>query len=70
MRLGGRYTRIEHDIERLSGGVPGNNNESWDDFLWSAGLLSPLSDRIPVNTDAGPERPQPLADPFFLLSLS
>ena len=37
LRVGGRFNNTEHDIDLLSGAVPGNDSESWDEFLWSAG---------------------------------
>ena len=38
LRAGGRFNRIENDIDLLGGGPPGDDSQSWDEFLWSAGL--------------------------------
>ena len=37
IRLGGRYVYSEHDIRLLGGNHPGDEGDSWEKVLWSAG---------------------------------
>ncbi len=38
VRLGGRFDHVKHDIDLLGGNPPGEDGNSWDEFLWSAGV--------------------------------
>ena len=38
LRVGTRYNRTEHDMALLDGTPPVQESESWNQFLWSAGL--------------------------------
>jgi len=43
-RLGGRFNSVKHDIDLLDGAKPGQDSESWNKFLWSAGIkYTPIS---------------------------
>ena len=53
LRLGGRYDHIEHDIHLLNGTPPGKNSQSWDKFLWSAGLRYSLFNTLSLYTNVG-----------------
>ena len=37
IRIGARYAYTKHDIDLLSGTAPGNDSQSWNELLWSAG---------------------------------
>lgn len=52
-RLGGRYSYTEHEIDLLGGSEPGNDDESWDKFLWSVGARYRLSDAVSVFGNVG-----------------
>jgi outer membrane receptor protein involved in Fe transport len=53
VRLGGRYAHTEHDIKLLSGSEPGDKGDSWDKFLWSAGVRYHANDKLSFYTNAG-----------------
>lgn len=52
-RLGGRYADTEHDIDLLSGQEPGNDNQSWDKFLWSSGIKYNMLPKFSVYGNVG-----------------
>lgn len=37
LRGGGRFNRTEHSYDLISGSIPGEDSESWNKVLWSAG---------------------------------
>ena len=53
LRAGARYTSISHDIELLSGAPPGEESNSWNKFLYSAGARYNQSDDLSVFTNIG-----------------
>lgn len=52
-RLGGRYAHTSHDIDKLNGTEPGNDSQSWDKFLWSAGVRYQALEQLGLYTNAG-----------------
>ncbi len=52
-RLGGRYAYTKHDINLLNGSEPGNDSQSWNKWLWSAGVKYNLSREVALYTNAG-----------------
>ncbi len=38
VRAGARFNLISYDITKLGGATPGNNKQSWNRFLWNAGI--------------------------------
>ncbi len=38
VRGGARFNSIAYHINKLGGDVPGNNTQSWNSFLWNAGI--------------------------------
>ena len=53
LRAGGRYTSISHDIELLSGAPPGEESNSWNKLLYSAGARYNHSDDLALYTNLG-----------------
>lgn len=52
-RVGGRYNYIKHEINLLGGQKPGSDSESWDKFIWSAGIKYRIMDAISIYSNAG-----------------
>ena len=53
LRAGARYNSIAHDIELLSGAPPGEESNSWNKLLYSAGARYNHSDDLAVYTNFG-----------------
>ena len=53
LRVGARFTSIAHDIELLSGAPPGEESNSWNKLLSSAGARYNHSDDLSVYTNFG-----------------
>jgi outer membrane receptor protein involved in Fe transport len=53
VRGGLRYNYIQHQIDLISGGVPGEKEKSWSSLIWSAGIKYHLSNWIAVFGNAG-----------------
>ena len=53
LRAGARFTSISHDIELLSGAPPGEESNSWNKLLSSAGARYNHSDELAVYTNFG-----------------
>lgn len=53
LRAGGRYSYTQHDISLLGGSLPGNDEQDWDQLLWSVGAKYHLSQAISFYTNAG-----------------
>ena len=53
LRAGLRYTSISHDIALLSGAPPGEESNSWNKLLYSAGARYNHSDDLAVYTNLG-----------------
>ncbi len=53
LRAGARFTSIAHDIELLSGAPPGEESNSWNKLLYSAGARYNHSDELAVYTNFG-----------------
>lgn len=53
LRAGGRYSYTKHEIDLLDGTVPGDDEQDWDTFLWSAGVKYNLHPAISLYTNAG-----------------
>ena len=53
LRIGGRYDHIEHSIHMLNGQPPGKSGESWNEFLWSAGLRYDVMDALSIYANGG-----------------
>jgi outer membrane receptor protein involved in Fe transport len=53
LRAGARYTSISHDIELLSGAPPGEESNSWNKLLYSAGARYNQSDDLSVFANMG-----------------
>ena len=53
LRAGARYNSISHDIELRSGGPPGEESNSWNKLLYSAGARYNHSDDLSVYTNFG-----------------
>ena len=52
-RIGTRYNRSKHEIDRLDGALPAQANESWNQFLWSAGIRYNRNARLSVYSNIG-----------------
>jgi len=52
-RVGGRINRIQHDIDLLQGAVPGDDSESWNKLLGSAGVRYNQSRRLSLFSNVG-----------------
>jgi len=53
LRAGGRYSYTKHDISLLGGSLPGNDEQDWDELLWSVGAKYNLSPAVSFYTNAG-----------------
>jgi outer membrane receptor protein involved in Fe transport len=53
LRAGGRFNGIGYNIEKLSGQLPGLNNQSWKVFLWSTGAKYRLAENWSVYMNGG-----------------
>ena len=53
LRAGGRFSRTEHDYHRIGGDKPGLASQSWNKFLWSAGVRYNVSDQVALYANAG-----------------
>lgn len=52
-RAGGRYSYTKHEIDLLSGSKPGNDEQDWDNFLWSGGIRYRLNDGMSFYSNIG-----------------
>ena len=53
LRAGGRYNTISHDIDLLGGAPPGEDSNSWNKLLYSAGARYNHSDDLSVYANMG-----------------
>ena len=53
LRAGVRYNHLAHDIHLLQGAPPGDDTNSWDKILWSAGARYNPSNLLSLYTNAG-----------------
>lgn len=53
LRLGARYSKVEHSYDLLGGTKPGIDDASWDRVLWSTGLRYNLSEQLSLFANAG-----------------
>jgi outer membrane receptor protein involved in Fe transport len=53
LRLGGRYNYTKNEYDLLSGRDPDVHEESWDRFLWSAGVRYNVLDGLSFYANAG-----------------
>jgi outer membrane receptor protein involved in Fe transport len=52
-RAGARYSYTKHEIDLLSGGAPGDDEESWDEVLWSLGARYHINPAASIYTNVG-----------------
>ena len=52
-RVGGRFNRVQHDIDLLQGAAPGDDSESWTKLLGSAGVRYNQSRRLSLFSNVG-----------------
>ena len=53
LRAGARYTAISQDVDLLQGAPPGEDNQSWNKLLYSAGARYNQSEDLSVYTNLG-----------------
>ncbi len=53
LRGGGRFSRTEHSYDLISGSLPGEDSQSWNKALWSAGARYNLQSGVAVYTNIG-----------------
>ncbi|MCX7822859.1 MAG: TonB-dependent receptor [Syntrophobacterales bacterium] len=53
LRLGARYSRVEHSYDLLGGAKPEVDDASWDKLLWSTGIRYNLSEDLSLFANAG-----------------
>ena len=53
LRSGLRYSYTRHEIDLLSGSIPGNDSESWNELLWSLGSRYHCTPAVSVYANVG-----------------
>ena len=53
VRAGARYNHISHDIDLLQGAPPGDDTNSWNKLLWSAGVRYNQSEDLSLYSNVG-----------------
>lgn len=53
LRIGGRYSNISYEQDRVGGFEPGLRNQSWSSLIWSSGIKYRVSDDFTLFANAG-----------------
>lgn len=53
VRLGGRFNRTAHSYDLISGAEPGEDEQDWSTFFWSAGVRWRATDTFSIFANAG-----------------
>ncbi len=61
LRAGARYNYTKHDYDLVGGLVPEDRDQSWDSFLWSAGVRFKATGALSVYANAGTSHLVPAA---------